>query len=152
MKIKLLFLFFIHVFLLNAQEVISSYGLSSSNSNGSVDATVGEVIIATQSDGTTQLTQGFHQSKLSVLAVDDLDKDFKVSIYPNPSSNVFHLDIEDPTDIHYKLFSINGRLLSENELKFSSNQIQFADIKNGIYFLGIYRNNKPIKTYKIIKN
>ncbi len=152
MKIKLLFLFFIQVLLLNAQEVISSYGLSSSNANGSIDATLGEVVISTQNDGTIQLTQGFHQTKLAVLAVDNLDSNFKISIYPNPSSNVFYLDLVDPTDIHYKIFSINGRLLLENDLKFSSNQINLDQIKNGIYFLGIYKNNKPIKTYKIIKN
>ena len=152
MKINILIFFFIiNVSLLNAQEVVSSFGMTASNANGSMDATIGEVIIDTHSDGNNQITQGFHQSNLSVLAVDDFDKSFKVSIYPNPSSNIFHLDIPDPTDIHYKIFSINGQLLVEDNLEFRSNQIKIDQVKKGIYFLGIYRNNQKIKTYKIIK-
>lgn len=150
--ITLIFFFIINVSLLSAQEVISSFGLSASNSIGSMDATIGEVIIATQSDGNIQVTQGFHQTNLTVLAVDDFDKAFKVNIYPNPSSDIFYLEIADPTDIHYKIFSINGQLLLENNLEFRSNQIKIDQVKKGIYFLGIYRNNQQIKTYKIIKN
>ena len=44
----------------SAQEVVSSQG--DSYSNGSIDFTLGEVIIATGTDGTNDLTQGFHQT------------------------------------------------------------------------------------------
>ena len=152
MKTSLIvFFLIINVSFLQAQEVISSYGLTASNSNGSMDSTVGEVVIATLNDGSNQLTQGFHQTNLEVLAVEDLDKNFKVTIYPNPSAEIFYIDIPDHRDIHYKIFSINGQLLFEDDLNHKSNQIKVDQIKSGLYFLGLYRNNQQIKTYKIIK-
>jgi hypothetical protein len=45
-----------------AQEVVSTQGDSYSNSSGSIDFTIGEVIINTGTDGTNDLTQGFHQT------------------------------------------------------------------------------------------
>ena len=46
----------------SAQEVVSTQGDSYSNASGSIDFTIGEVIIDTGTDGTNDLTQGFHQT------------------------------------------------------------------------------------------
>jgi len=139
MKItSIILLLIINVCFLQAQEVISSYGLTGSNANGSMDATIGEVIIASLDDGNNQLTQGFHQTNLEILAVDDLDKNFKVSIYPNPSTNIFYINIPDNTDMHYKIYSVNGQFLKEDNLNFKSSQIKVDQLKNGIYFLNLY--------------
>jgi hypothetical protein len=59
---KVLVLFFMQAaFSLTAQEVVSSQGDVYSNANGSIEFTIGEVIINTVANGNTQLTQGFHQ-------------------------------------------------------------------------------------------
>ncbi|MEN8124557.1 MAG: T9SS type A sorting domain-containing protein [Bacteroidota bacterium] len=153
MKTFLLFFFLIiFSFFLQAQEVISSYGLDTSNSSGNLSATAGEVTIATLNNGSYQITQGFHQTSLAALAVEDFDENFKVKIYPNPSSELFLIDIMDFTDIHYKIYSVNGQLLYKNELKQQSNTVKVDRLKNGLYFLTLYKNNQKIKTYKILKN
>lgn len=48
----------------SAQEVVSIQGEANSNASGSTDFTIGEVIIETGTDGTNDLTQGCHQTKL----------------------------------------------------------------------------------------
>ena len=48
-----------------AQQVISSAGETYSNINGSIAFTIGEVVIFTGTNGTTNLTQGFHQFNCS---------------------------------------------------------------------------------------
>lgn len=59
---KVLVLFFmLAAFSLTAQEVVSAQGDTYTNSSGSIDFTIGEVVINTVTDGTTKLTQGFHQ-------------------------------------------------------------------------------------------
>ena len=45
-----------------AQEVISTQGESYSNASASIDFTIGEVIINTETAGTNVITQGFHQT------------------------------------------------------------------------------------------
>ncbi len=152
MKTFLAILFIvINTSFLLAQEVISSYGMSATNTNASIDNTVGELSINTLNNGNNTLTQGFHQSNLTVLAVDNFDTNFIVKIYPNPSSDIFHIDIPDFTDTSYKIYNINGQLIKENNIQKMSNQIQINDLKNGMYFLALYKNNQRIKTYKIIK-
>ena len=46
----------------SAQEVVATQGGSYSNTSASIDFTIGEVIIATETDGTNDITQGFHQT------------------------------------------------------------------------------------------
>jgi hypothetical protein len=53
----------------SAQEVVATQGDSYSNANGNIDFTIGEVIIATGTDGTNDITQGFHQTNWNFLGV-----------------------------------------------------------------------------------
>ena len=57
------------------QEVISSQGDSYSNASGSVDFTIGEVVIATGTDGNNDLTQGFHQTNWNFVGLEDHNPD-----------------------------------------------------------------------------
>ena len=45
-----------------AQEVVVTQGDSYSNASANIDFSIGEVIINTGTDGTNDLTQGFHQT------------------------------------------------------------------------------------------
>ena len=54
---------------INAQEVVSAGGGDFTNSSLSVSWTIGEPITETYSVGSNILTQGFHQSKLSVIGI-----------------------------------------------------------------------------------
>ena len=49
------------------QEVVSTQGDSYTNASGSIDFTIGEVVINTVTDGTNDLTQGFHQTNWNFL-------------------------------------------------------------------------------------
>ena len=71
-------------FAASAQEVVSSQGETYSNANGSIDFTVGEVIINT---GTNDLTQGFHQTNWNFLGLEDFAPDYEAIIYPNPTDD-----------------------------------------------------------------
>ena len=82
---KHIFLFatFVVVFAASAQEVVSSQGETYSNANGSIDFTVGEVIVNTGTNGTNDLTQGFHQTNWNFLGVEDFAPDYQATIFPN---------------------------------------------------------------------
>ena len=55
----------------HAQSVVSSQGESFTNTEGSIDYTLGEVIIFTGEGGSNDLTQGFHQSSISTNSIID---------------------------------------------------------------------------------
>lgn len=71
-----------------SQEVISTQGDSYSNASGSIDFTIGEVITATETNDVGVITQGFHQTNLNVLGVDDHFPSYEAIIFPNPTEDI----------------------------------------------------------------
>jgi len=138
---------------INAQEVISVQGASYSNSSGSIDFTIGEVVTATLTNTNNILTQGFHQTNLTVLAVDDFDINFQARVFPNPAQDVLQLDIQNFSGLNYKLYDIQGRQLYSAVVGNKNTLINTAQYANGMYLLVILNeNNQKLKTYRIIKN
>ena len=63
MKAHLILLYSITTFSLSqAQEIISTQGDSYSNTAGTIEFTIGEVIIDTETNGPIGVTQGFHKT------------------------------------------------------------------------------------------
>ena len=137
---------------LNAQEVISSQGDSYTNTSNTLDYTLGEPVIETVSDGTNDLTQGFHQTLLTIVGIEDLDVNFSVNIFPNPTAEIVNLNIEKFKGVTYHLFTVEGKLLAEAQLTEQLTTVNVGDYPKGTYLLTLSeKENKKIKTYRIIK-
>ena len=95
MKRLLLLLFLLNFNNYFSQTVISTQGNSSSNSAGSLDYTIGEVVVTFGSDNLNHLTQGFHQPVFEITNVETIEVDFEVVIYPNPAINQVNLRFKE---------------------------------------------------------
>jgi len=138
---------------LNAQEVISTQGDSYTNGGNTIDFTIGEPVIETVSDGTNDLTQGFHQTLLTIVSVEDLDINFSVNIFPNPTAEFVNIKMEQYNGIAIRLFDVTGKQLLETNLVENTTKISVTDFPKGTYLLTLINKEKnKIKTYKIIKN
>ncbi|MBC8396385.1 MAG: hypothetical protein H8E16_04725, partial [Flavobacteriales bacterium] len=71
-----------------AQEIVATQGDSYTNSSGSIDFTVGELIINTGTDATNDLTQGFHQTNWNFVSIEDHVPSYEAIIFPNPTSEI----------------------------------------------------------------
>ena len=151
---KQIFLFatFFTALAATAQEVVSSQGETYSNANGSIDFTVGEVIINTGSNGTNDLTQGFHQTNWNFLGVVDFAPDFEVTIFPNPTSDVLNIKSTIYQDISYSLYDAQGKLVLKNVLSETVTQIQVNQLAPGAYSLSINDKKEQLKNFKLIKS
>ena len=69
----------------SAQEVVSTQGDSYSNGSGSIDFTIGEVIINTGTDGSNDLTQGFHQTNWNFVGLEDHCSELRSYHFPQPN-------------------------------------------------------------------
>ncbi len=77
-----------------SQQVISAAGGSGSGSNVQLSWTVGEPVIETFTGSSAILTQGFHQSKLLVTALDPmLFPGLTLTVFPNPVSSSLQLEV-----------------------------------------------------------
>jgi len=83
----IIYFFFFAAFFVSSQEVVSSAGETQTIPGIEISWTIGEPVIETVSSGSSVLTQGFHQTKLTVTTIDELlFSDLELKVYPNPTS------------------------------------------------------------------
>ena len=159
---KHIFLFatFVSAFAASAQEVVSSQGETYSNANGSIDFTVGEVIVNTGTNGTNDLTQGFHQTNWNFLGVEDYAPDHQVIIFPNPTQDVLNIKTSVYENVTYTLYDAQGKLVMQNILSVEQTPIQVSQLAPGSYSLELIFENtndgtlssSKRKTFKLVKS
>ncbi|WP_370087323.1 T9SS type A sorting domain-containing protein [Ekhidna sp.] len=135
----------------NAQEVISSQGDSYSQVNGSIDFTIGEVVTNTLTGDNGYLTQGFHQSTLTISEVLGY-QEHEISIFPNPSMNVLYINSSEFKDVDYTLYDSKGKIVLQSRLSESQTQIQVHELGAGVYSLILRSESSILKSFKIIKS
>jgi len=157
---KLLILFFglIGVGWVQAQslspEVIATAGNHFSGTNAQMSWTLGEAVIETYS---AQLTQGFHQTNLIIVGVDDPVADFPVRVYPNPTSGWVSIEAQPSAPAFgVELSNAQGRILLTRTAAGPPGLPQTLDLSGyapGLYLLRLRnQDSKTILSYKILKN
>ena len=131
------------------QEVISSQGDSYSNGSGSIDFTIGEVVINTVTNGTNEITQGFHQTLWNFVGLDDFDADFVVSIFPNPTQDVLTIQATAFEDVTFVLTDAAGRIVMRDVLTRELTQLNVASFATGTYNLLLEKASSKLKTIRL---
>ncbi len=98
--------------------------------------------------------RGFiHKYKISenTLSNDDINLDDKRKnfiVYPNPTSDILNIKIQNFDIEKVVLYDLTGNHLKE----FNSNEIDLSNFKSGIYLIKIYTTSNSVINSKIIKN
>ena len=161
MKRKL-YLAFVAICLMNisvlyGQQVVSSAGASAEGTGVQLSWTIGEPLIETFTGSSAILTQGFHQSKLTVTPIDVIPApDLDLAVYPNPVSTALHLQAtgkKTVQNLKYALYNIEGKMILVKPFVNSPEEINMELYRSGTYFLKVMRNdNIPLRTFKVIKD
>lgn len=133
------------------QEVVSTQGDSYSSSNGSIDFTIGEVIINTGTNGTNDLTQGFHQSNWNFLSVEDHAPNYEATVFPNPTQDVLNIRTSTFENVTYTLYDAKGKMVMQDKLSAEQTPIQVSQLTPGGYSLTLNNETQNLKTFKLIK-
>ena len=154
MKTIITFLLFTCCFRLPAQQVVATAGNTFNNENGSLSYTIGEGVAQTLMNGDKAITQGFHQTTMSVSMVSQIkDLDFSISVSPNPASNFLMIKVtkENLYGLQYFLFDINGKLITQEKLVGPETFVSVDQLKKGFYIIKIQEGILELKAFKIIK-
>jgi hypothetical protein len=135
----------------SAQEVLSTQGDSYSNASASIDFPLGEVIIATGTDGTNDITQGFHQTNWNFLGVEDFAPNYEAIIFPNPTEDVLNIRKSTFENVTYTLYDAQGKLVMQGILSAEQTPIQVSQLAPGSYLLTLNNQTQNLKTFKLIK-
>ena len=112
-----LFLIFICICALYSQEVISTAGETKSNSGYEVSWTIGEPVIQTLTSENYKVTQGFHQSKLIITAIDEIIyEENNITVFPNPTHQFAIVKFNQiPENKSFKIFDLSGKILESKK-------------------------------------
>ncbi len=139
---------------LQAQKVVATSGNDYKNTSGSISYTIGEPMISTYVGINNILTQGFHQTNLTVATLNELPTlNYKILAFPNPTTEMVNLKVENDNieRMQYQLYDMNGKLLYKKQLTENETEISFANLSNSTYFIKVFEGNKEVITFKIIK-
>jgi len=150
------FLFSIGMLVTSAQENTVSTGGNASGAGGTVSYTVGQAFYNTSSDTTGSVSQGVQQPiEIQVLlGVEEHEIKLHATVYPNPTTELITLSIGNTktSGLSYQLFDYSGRVLTNNKISDKNTTILMSRFPNAIYLLSVTKDNKTIKTFKILKN
>ncbi|MDC0303982.1 T9SS type A sorting domain-containing protein [Flavobacteriales bacterium] len=136
-------------------EVIASAGEHFENGTTQLSWTLGEVVIDTYGNGTNTLTQGFHQTQLTVTSVEETLSEVRLNMYPNPTSELLNIDLgNNQTDINLQLFDMSGKLVYQAKIEaFQTNHVVPMNlVATGNYLVQMQSvDGKLNTTHKVIK-
>lgn len=148
-------LLFLSVVTLAQQGVITAGG-NATGSGGSASYTVGQVAWNIYTGTNGSVLQGIQQPyEISVISgIEDFDITLNFVVYPNPTTGVVTLDINDTESngLMYQLYSMPGVLLQEKNVESVETEINLEPYSSSIYFLRVIKDQIVIKLFKIVKN
>jgi len=112
--------------------------------NSTMDVTSTTATIAIEAGGFR-----IYGNKPSTLTTDKFEFNGEVYLYPNPTSNYFTLNTATSK---VEIYSITGQLVKSFNSNLSNEyQFQISDLKQGIYFIKAFDENKELKVMKLLK-
>ena len=135
----------------HSQEVVSTQGETYSSPNAIIDFTVGEVVINTFSDGTNNITQGFHQTNWNFVGLENHTPSFEAIIFPNPTSEVLNIRASAFENVIYTLYDAQGKLIVKDKLTAEQTLIPVSQLATGSYSITLNNPTQNLKTFKLIK-
>ena len=150
-KSSLLFFLLLATMSVYAQELVSSQGDSYSNADASIDFSIGEVLISTQTDGTNTLTQGFHQTNWKLVSIEHTAANYEAIIFPNPTEDVLNIKTNSYEEVKYSLYDALGKLVAQDKLSGEQTTLDMRDLAAGSYSVLLKKGNKNLKTFKLFK-
>ena len=135
--------------------VIGSDGGHSRNNQFSLDYTIGEVVTEFGEDtlNNVHLTQGFQQTMLAIVSVEEHVQEIEIDVYPNPA--VDYLNVSIPTleeDMQFALFDMQGKLIEQQKINNQAFTIGFSNMSTGNYLLVFTNKDQRIKTLQVQKS
>jgi hypothetical protein len=144
-----------------APQAVNTVGVKFTQANGSLNFTVGELVVKNQTDANgNTLGSGFTNAatgSTTVLSVNTPDKGIlNVSVYPNPTTDLITVDVVSTTlsRLVVEITDLQGKTISSSQYAGISNKI---GISTAAYAAGTYllllknENGNLLGDYKIIK-
>ena len=138
---------------LQAQETVSATGDDASGSGGSSSYTVGQVVYITNTGSNGSLAQGVQQAyEIYTVDISEIKRNISLSIYPNPTTDILKLKVDNTEVLSYQLHDLQGKLLESRAITSSLTSINTSGLPRATYLIKVMSGENKVKTFKVIKN
>ena len=136
-----------------SQNSFNSSSNTISNSTGHISYTVGQAFTINEATSNSGHTHGGIQQPyyLYTLGTEDpLSSVIDIAVYPNPVNDFLYLSVPDNDFNHliFKIWGIDGIQIIEFK---NLQSVNLKSLPDGIYVLAVYRENKLLKNFSLIK-
>ncbi|WP_299213478.1 FG-GAP-like repeat-containing protein [uncultured Dokdonia sp.] len=89
----------------------------------------------------------------SPLTVEDVQTDFDIQLYPNPTKDIITVKISEfiAGNSEIKIYNMLGQLVATHLIQQDEMVVSTSDLYRGTYFISFYKENELVITKKIIK-
>jgi len=130
---------------LNTQSLVSTAGDYFETETITMSWSLGEIATETFIGDNITLTQGFQQSKLTIIGIDEskIDQEIDIAIYPNPSNGIVNLVIDNTLmnsnslPNRYIIYDIQGKLLSNEPILENRTVVDLQLFMGSIFYLKV---------------
>jgi hypothetical protein len=138
-------------------QILSSSGNSNQTNTMTIEWTLGELSITTISGPTAMITQGFHQPRYVITAINEISETLgKINVFPNPTSDKVNMNMtfDKIRSVHVGLTDLNGKLLFKKKYvgQNMNESMSFDNLPNGSYIMNfILDDNNSKQSFIILK-
>ena len=131
-----------------------SAGGDAEGENGSVSYSIGQVVYTSAQGSNGNINQGLQQP-YDIGVITGLEElGINLTVFPNPTAGALTLNIADEESalLSYQLFDASGRLVDSKSKLNTSTTISLEAYASGVYTLSVLRDNKQIKSFRVVRN
>lgn len=96
--------------------------------------TLGEFMVETLNGPTNKITQGFHQTNITIVTTNNPGIS-GLSVYPNPFRDYLIIENSNPSEIEFHLINAEGRCIESKIIPSGIQEWKIESIPAGVYFL-----------------
>ena len=139
---------------LHAQETVTTSGGEATGAGGTASYTVGQVVYTTSTGANGSVSHGVQQPYeiYTTVGVNETSINLELKVYPNPTTDYLTLKVEKTEGLSFQLFDMQGKVIENKKVIANNTTIKMEELPKATYFIKITNNNRPVKTFKIIKN
>jgi hypothetical protein len=139
-----------------AQETVPATGGEATGSGGTASYSVGQVVYTTATGTNGSVAQGAQQpfEISTTIGIEVTEINLELVAYPNPTHNALTLNIGNYNNekLTYQVYDMQGKVIENGAVKSNFTNISLEGQPVATYFINVTKNNRIIKTFKIVKN
>ena len=144
---------------IHAQHDVLSAGGDISSGSGSVAFSIGQVAYINYYSEAGSVSQGVQQPNIfNIVGTEDLDKDWTMTLYPNPASDLVYIDLKNDNifkkynKLNIHLFDVDGKLIAQKEISSIITSFPLTTLTDAVYILQISHDQQVLKSFKLYKS